>query len=313
MRHFAALLIASLLSPSLASAQEEAPPETGAVRQARETARPLARRGFEAFEREAYDEALKYFREAEGIFHAPIHNLFIARSLRAQDRKLEAHAVYRQVVDEKLASYAPVPFLEAQGEARTEMKALEAELGAIEIQTDAGASVTVDGDATDPNDAIFVLPGEHEVSATVPWVDPPQSRALTLEAGSRETVTFEFPPRPAPPSAEPERPFFTPAVVSLSLGGVALVVGTATGVVHLEDVSDIRSRCLDDRCPPEEEGPAGDTTTVGHVSTAMFVIGGLAAAVGATLLILDLTGDEAPVADARLGFGPAGWTLTGRF
>lgn len=312
MLHSLILLLAILLWAPLASAQEPTPPETEAVRQARETARPLARKGFEAYEAEDYDEALRYFREAEAIFHAPFHNLYIARSLRAQGRKLEAHTTYRQLVEEKLASYAPVAFLEAQAEAKKEMKTLEAELGAIDVETAPEAEIAVDGRTADASETVFVLPGEHEVTGRVPWVDAPQSRSLTLAAGARETVTFGFPPEPAP-AGSADRPYFVPALVTMAVGGAALIAGTVTGIIHLEEVNDIRSRCVDDSCPPAEREPAEATTTVGHVSTAMFVIGGLATAAGATLLVLDLTEDDAPPLDAHLGVSAGGVSLWGRF
>jgi len=301
------LMVLVALHSFPAAAQSPPGSEPSDVRAAREAARPLAKRGFLAFERQNYEAALRAFREAEATFHAPPHNLFIARALRALGRKLEARTVYRDIVDEKLASYAPVAFIDAQNEATAELGRLEGELAAIDVETALEATVTVDGDPA-PSSPVFVLPGRHEVAARVPWA-PAQSQSVRLEGGARETIRFDFPPRPEPAVAHP---YLVPAIATLAFGGTALVVGTVTGGVHLAQVSDIRSRCIDDRCPAAEEDAARETTTIGHVSTAMFVVGGLAAATGTTLLIVGWPNDALGV-QARLGLYPTGVSLGGHF
>ncbi|MDI1450241.1 tetratricopeptide repeat protein [Polyangium sp. 6x1] len=88
-------------------------------------------------------------------------------------------------------------------------------------------------------------------------------------------------PAPAPP-----RGSIVPGVITLGLGAVGLGVGTVTGALSMAKVSDIRSRCQDEHCVSADRAAADQARTLGHVSTAAFVVGGAAAAAGVLLLVL---------------------------
>ncbi|MDI1482682.1 tetratricopeptide repeat protein [Polyangium sp. y55x31] len=89
--------------------------------------------------------------------------------------------------------------------------------------------------------------------------------------------------RPAP---APSKGSIVPGVITLGVGAVGLGVGAVTGALSMAKVSDVRSRCPDDHCLSAYRAEADEARTLGHVSTAAFVVGGVAAAAGVVLLVL---------------------------
>ncbi|TKC90025.1 tetratricopeptide repeat protein [Polyangium fumosum] len=89
--------------------------------------------------------------------------------------------------------------------------------------------------------------------------------------------------RPAP---VPSRGSILPGVITLGASAVGLGVGVATGAMSMAKVSDLRSRCQADHCAPADRALADQARTLGHASTAAFVVGGAAAAAGVLLLVL---------------------------
>ena len=125
------------------------------------------------------------------------------------------------------------------------------------------------------------------------------------------------------PGLEPEpsdgaASFVIGGAITLGLGGAGLVAGAVTGALTMSQAGDIKSRCTDNRCLPEDEDDAEAAKTLGHISTAAFVIGGAAVAAGVVLLVLSPGGGSAdgaagafPSVGARLG--PAGVKLFATF
>ena len=130
------------------------------------------------------------------------------------------------------------------------------------------------------------------------------------------------PPPPPPPIPPPVRgPRLDLVVGGGIVGGLGLVglgVGAACGVAPLSDASRARDEpdlCPDDRCTGEGWTLIQDAEEKATVRTALLVVGGLATATGATLVVLGLMLEEAP-ADAALivpviGPGYAGLSLGG--
>lgn len=88
------------------------------------------------------------------------------------------------------------------------------------------------------------------------------------------------------PTPAPSKGSLVPGVITLGVGAVGLGVGAVTGALSMAKVSDVRSRCPDDRCLSAYRPEADEARTLGHVSTAAFVVGGVAAAAGVVLLVL---------------------------
>ena len=98
------------------------------------------------------------------------------------------------------------------------------------------------------------------------------------------------PPSPPPPSAGSP----LPGLITIGVGAVGLGIGAVTGALSLSRVSDLEARCGGYHCSPADEADARSAKTLGNVSTAAFVVGGVAAAAGALLLVIRPGGAPAP-------------------
>jgi hypothetical protein len=80
---------------------------------------------------------------------------------------------------------------------------------------------------------------------------------------------------------------------------VAIVVGAATGAVSLIKASQVKSQCKPDGCPPSTMGEVNMSLAIAHVSTATFIVGGVATTAGAALLVIRSRGTAKATAHAR--------------
>lgn len=141
----------------------------------RDRARTLATEGVELQDRGRWRESLDRLAEAQSLYAAPTHLLYIARGQANLGRLLDAASTYRRLVGTELAPDAPPAFVAAREEAATELVALEQRLPRVRIEVEPanapGLAVLVDG-APIPASWIgvdrAVEPGEHlvEVRAT---------------------------------------------------------------------------------------------------------------------------------------------------
>jgi hypothetical protein len=257
--------VASLLciSPAAALAQDGAAPSGASDKSDKEVARALAERGFELLEQGEAEKAIVSFRMAERRIHSPAHLLFIARAEVKLGKFVEAIATYEALAAEKIPAGSPRPFQEAQNDGKAELEALRARTPSIKIIVlgvpASEAQVTIDGVPVKPEllgTAQRINPGKHIIVATAPDASAAE-KTLTLAEGTY-VQTLELSLQPSGVSAG--------AIVAFSLGGVGLVVGTATGVAYL--------------------GKTNASSTLGVVSLAGFVTGGVGIVTGTLLVAL---------------------------
>jgi hypothetical protein len=107
----------------------------------------------------------------------------------------------------------------------------------------------------------------------------------------------------------------TAGVVLLGLGGASLVVGAVFGGLAVSGKSDTEEACPGGVCPPEGQEVRDDAITKAHVSTAMIVIGGVAAASGLVLFLAGGGDGDAEAAELvpLVGWDGAGAIVRGRF
>jgi tetratricopeptide (TPR) repeat protein len=118
---------------------------------------------------------------------------------------------------------------------------------------------------------------ERELAALPAAVEPP-----------RQAVAAP-PPSPPPPSGGS----LIPGLITIGVGAAGLGIGAVTGALSLSRVSDLQARCGGYHCRPADEGDARSAKTLGNLSTAAFVVGGVAAAAGVVLLVIRPGGAQA--------------------
>jgi hypothetical protein len=319
-----ALLALCVATPAHAQLEAAAPE--------REHARDLALQGMDLFKGGSYQEALDSLREAERLFHAPTHLLFIARSEAALGKLVAAHATYMGLATEEIPGYAPEAFHRARAAAREELAALEPKVARLLVEVTgskrAQASVTIDGEpleAAQLAHPIAVEPGERVIKATAEGTFAAVAHAqakvgeLTRVAIALRRASPTRPPPPLPqslPREPPEPPLPVPlaSIVAFGIGGAAFIAGGITGGVTLALADDIKDQCRSDTCPTSQESAADDAKAIGHVSTAMFVVAGAAAASGLVLFfVLRDDGDGGDETGVELRPGPAGASARVRF
>ena len=284
-----------------ASADALADPPAGKI-EPKSTARSQADRGFELFEAGQYVEAAQAFRLAEMIFHAPTLVFAIGRAESKAGHLLEARALFKRVIAEKIAPSAPREFLGAQESARTELEAVEARIGhvTITVHSASGQSFAVRLDDADVarsalDQPIDVDPGSHRI-VVAPDVGAAETRTVTVAEGARETVAIELAlarvdPKgvvtaPGPSATAPPRDLLAPALISLGASVAGLGVGAVFGGLTLAKTSAIRAHCVGDVCPSGQQSAAKGASTMATISTVGFIAGGVLAATGVTLLVL---------------------------
>lgn len=290
-RFAASVFALAFLAPSLAGAQ-------GGASNAgdKETARDLAERGFELLEQGEAEKAIVSFRMAERRFHSPVHQLFIGRAEIKLGRFVEAAKTFESLIAESFPPNAPKPFLDAQEEAKKELESLKARTPSIKVVVTgvpaAQATVTIDGVALPPGDigvARRVNPGKHTIVASAPDAGEIEKTVTLPESTAVHTVELTLSPAGVS----------VPAVLAFSLGGVGLVVGTATGVAYI--------------------GKSTSNNTLGAISLAGFITGGVGIVTGTLIIALGSSGGgEAAPKSSRapalyVGAGPGSILFGGRF
>jgi hypothetical protein len=159
---------------------------------------------------------------------------------------------------------------------------------------------------------IQVDPGNHTVTGAAPGCI--QKRyPVTAKEGERAEIRIEIacavtvavPPPPEPRS-------LLPPLAALAVGGAGLAVGAVTGMLALARMPGLKEACGSDLhlCPESYRGELDSTRALGHVSTAGFILGGVGAAVGVTLLLWP---QKRPGPKVGLHVGPEFVSLTGEW
>lgn len=187
-----------------------------------------------------------------------------------------------------------------------------------------GLRITQDGEVVAAIDEELPIdPGTHRLEATAPghraW-----SKTISIPGeATREVVTV--PALEAIGGSEPavedggDLPTWQRIAgwSAIGLGGLGLTIGTVFGILATSDANGLETACGPDKtCPSDQLDDLDRARTRANVATGTLVVGGVFAAGGAVLLLLDPIelGDDT---SARLipDVGPdgAGLTFTGAF
>jgi len=300
----------------------------------RATARVLADEGGEALDQKKYDVAADRFGRADALVHAPTLLLGLARAQVGLRKFVEAQENYQRIVREGVAPGAPPSFAKALADAQRELKAIAPKLAwvTISLKEPATSTVTVDGVEL-PRAAMDVKravnPGSHVVAATADGYSP-TSKSIELKEGESTAVALAL--DPAPKSEAPFAVAASPAVdtslatssapsadaasgssqqktfglVALGVGATGLIVGGVTGLMAMSRHSKLESDCPNGHCPPGGQDTIDGFRSMATVSTIAFIVGGVGAAAGGTLLLTAPRPAQSARVDAYVGVGSVG-------
>ncbi len=267
-------------------------------------ARELAVAGAEAFDKQDYPTALDRFQRAEQLYKAPSISVMVARCLARVGRLVEAVDKYEATMRTPLDATAPEAFQRAVADAAAEVEATRARVARLELRLPAdppsGLEVTFDDKPVPP--ALLgvprpVNPGPHRIAARAPGREP-YSYDVTLAEGAVQAIEITLPSmqtRAAHAAAAPQQPSdrapakkhggVSPLTISLLAGGgVALAVGTVTGIVALNHKKDLDAAC-NPGCPSNMASALDSFRLNRTLSYVSFGVGIAAAGTGAYLLL----------------------------
>jgi hypothetical protein len=300
----------------------------------RATARSLGQDGEAALDRKDYKTAEDDFRRADSLVHAPTLMLGLARALAGEGKLVAAQEAYMRIIREGVPPGAPPAFTKALDDAKTEVQSITPRIGGMTISVQAAgggtvANVSVQLDGAPVSAASLgvkraVDPGAHVVHVSadgyktvdlkvnvVPGATADAPVSLEKDASATPAVVPPpATPAPLPGSGEPETP--PPASgghktiwpwVAFGVGGAGLGLGVVTGVLAIGKHSTLSSECKGGSCPSGDSGDLSSYHTLGVLSTVGFIVAGVGAAAGITLLILQPK-DSSPPASAGLHVMP---------
>jgi hypothetical protein len=342
----AALLMSSVIGTARAQDLSAAPVDDPA----RAQARALGYAGVEAYDSGDYAAASAKLEESFGLLRVPSLGLWSARALVGLGRWVEAEQRYGVVAELTVGANDPPVQRAAQDDARRERAELQRRLPSLRVHVSGAAvdevSVSVDGgprSSAELATALRVDPGRHEVSG-VRGSERSQV-VLSLGEGAHEEVELRFGAAPTPPpvidgpppaSALPPPAVALPAAapappppgddaeaadtrralriggwVAVGVGATGLATSLVTYVLADRQYSSFERRefCVNGGCSQEE---VDNYNTLRDIQQISLIAGGIAAAAGATLLVLTMD-DPAEQRQVRLELGPASATISGSF
>jgi len=272
-------------------------------------ARELAVKGFSDYKAGKFDDAIGKLQKAEAKFHAPTHLLYIARCQDKLGKWRAARDTYRDLLAETLDAKAPQAYRDAQTDARLELNALELRMPRLRFFSKGQVvSILVDGrplSAAERNERILLDPGKHEVEAEI--AARKVTRSVDLGPGSDQMIDLDESGMKGGGGTERKEGSLVPGIVLAGIGAAGLGVGIGVGVASLDKVSVLNQQCPNKQCTdPGLISVRDQAQTLGHVSTAMFVVGGVAAAAGIVLIAVRPGGSSVKVSATPMGFNVSG-------
>ncbi len=284
----------------------------------RATARALGQDGEGALASKDYKKAEDDFRRADSLVHAPTLMIGLARALAAQGKLVAADEAYQRIIRDGVAPGAPAVFAKALKEARKEAQDIEPRLGGMTIRVRGtggedvpGVTVVLDADPVSGASLGVrrpVDPGAHVVRASATGYKPVELTVTVPEGGSVDApLALEkdavAPVAPVEASAAP--PLATVASpqargasplpwVAFGVGAAGLGVGVVAGVLALGKHSDLVKSCPGGACGSAQQGELDSYHSLGLISTVGFIVAGVGAAGGVTLLLLQPKAESGP-------------------
>ena len=283
-------------------------------------ARELAIEAGDLLDAGDFEAAFDRSDRAEGLYHAPTHLQMMGEALEGLGRLADALVVYERLAAEPIPAGATSAFIEARKTGEKRLRELIAIVPSmlVKVPVSDGVRITIDGDEYGSGSARRLDPGEHVVVVEADGYERAVRTVKLVEKGGVEVVEIDLVPlyrEPQPALASPDAAVeetsdgfpYWPSGVAFAIGGVGLLVGTITGAMSLSQVGDLEQTCAGTQCSANEASTIDDIETLGNVSTAMFIAGGVFAAAGVVLVVVAGDGDR------EVALGPGAIALRGSF
>lgn len=307
----AVVMLAGIVMASVASA--------GPSEATRRAARSMAEAGLTLYEAKRWQEAYDLFRQANAQVPAPTFVLYMAHCKKQLGGLVEARRLYADIANAQIPDGAPKQFEEAKQQASAELEALERRVPSISvIVVGEGADealVTIDGEPLPDAERAHIRldPGDHVIAAVAPGADPVR-RSILLGEGDSQTVQLDLAPLFVGDDEDETSGTLVPAAIAYSIGAVGLALGIITGVMSINEVDDLKSRCRpDNHCPAADRSQADTADALATASTIGFVVAGVGVVAGTALLIFRPAGGSGHSSAATVRIGPGSVSLRGRF
>ncbi|MCU0691116.1 MAG: hypothetical protein MUF54_06930 [Polyangiaceae bacterium] len=279
--------------------------------------------GVRHLEEMAWTDAVTELEASLALQDTPSVRYNLAKALAALGKLVEARAHLQIVIDNQLAA----PWHRVR--ARNLLKLVQKRLAYVIIEVPEGftGDVSVNGDTlpvslwgrpreVNPGTTVVRALGEgfRLVEQTV-VVEERERRRIQLnlqpKRESAPATASRTTPTPAPrPTTKQKSNVETTATgstrrtlgyVSIAVGGVGLVAGTAFGLAARIARRDLSSACVNDVCTENQRDVYDRGKLQANASTAGFIVGGVGLGLGVLLL---WTGPSEQQAEAKAGLGP---------
>lgn len=315
----AALAFALVTVPQSAAAGDKA-----AAKAAYEEGRTAANAG-------RFKEAVKLFKRSIDEDPNPQTRLELAKALIGDEKLVDANTVLNE-----LLNASPPVIWSVKSAAQKLRTEIEPRIPWIQIKIvgpdPALTSLTidqkdVDRSKIDVDSEIPFNPGEHVIGAEADGYEPAE-KTITLKEGTHEVVELTLskkgsggpgtdtpPPTTTSSGGLTSAPLFIPMAISLGVGAVGLGVGGVFGGLAISKANEVKDTCDGSVCPNSSRNKTAkeDSLLYGNISTVSFIVGGVAAAAGVALLVINLNAPaekpkEPPAGYVRpwIGLGQAG-------
>ena len=296
----------------------------------KEHAKDLFSEGTDLREQGNEKAALEKFRAAYELVRSPITTLEYGRSLMRLGKLIEARARFLEAKSLPVKNTESAQAKAARAEAAELVDKLLPRIPSLKIVIEGvdpmTVSVAIDGQSVASPSAIQkVNPGTHKVTATLPSGEERHANVDLKEGESRDVeLRFDTDGDSNGASSIGSADGSTKAgpspltLISFGVAGAGVLVGTVTGLMAKSKHDELANSpdCMNGQCGPGAHDTVDSFHTLAGISTASFVIGGIAAGIGVVSLISGAK-DDGPAKQATtrltpwIGIGSAG--ITGAF
>jgi hypothetical protein len=295
-------------------------------------ARDLFKAGAKAIEQGKHAEGLPMVEQAEALFHAPTHLLWIARGRAGMGKLIEAKESYKKLVDEQLPAGASDAFREAQATGSTELSEVDKRIPKLVVRprpaNAAGLEIKMNGEAlgADRLGVPFdVVPGSFTFQARATGLE---ASNVTVDAVERSTTEVRLVLHPFGQKGPEDSgssvvtakgddwPSMKIAGVGLMAGGgAALAAGGAMGALYF-----VRKGEADDKyaecgasCQEEVESLDSDSALFGNLAIGLLAGGAAVLGTGIVLFAVAPSASDEQPPPVTFSVTPGFVSIEGRF